>query len=237
MSNPLRLKTAEERAAEIRAESAAIEAAQAAKKAETSAKTSAKPAREPEPGAVDEPPEPNYAELAKAEEARAAQLKAQVDAMQLDADPSLRKKRASETKPHVILTELLNKHDNAEDALAALHQAIRDMREEPGLNEVKEVEWPADLSHLTESQRARTLAEMSAGKARSEAAAEQQKKVNQIRRDMAAKEDAQRVKLADLQAQLNAAQATIAVLRHNPENGKEVFPTIKAEKVTSNGAA
>jgi hypothetical protein len=81
------------------------------------------------------------------------------------------------------------------------------------------------------------MAEMAAGKARSEAAAQQQAKNQQIRREQAAKEDAQRLRLADLQAQLNAAQATIAVLRHNPENGKEVFPTIAAEKVVSNGAA
>lgn len=234
MSTQLKLKTAEERAAEIRAASQAIEAAQAEKKKQTEPERAA---RESEPGAVEEPPEPNYAELAKAEEARAAQLKAQADALQIEIDPSLAVKQSKASKPHVDLSELLSKHDNAEDTLNALHDAIRKMREEPGLNEKKEVNWPADLSHLTESQRARTLAEMEAGKRRSEAAAEQQAANQKIRRDQASKEHAQRLKLADLQAQLEAAQATIAVLRHNPENGKEVFPTIAANKVTSNGAA
>lgn len=220
----LKLKTAEERAAEIRAESEAIEAAQAAKKAEKS-KSAPK----------DEPAEPNYAELAKAEEARAAALKEQVDALQVEIDPSLRVRKPTETKPHVVLSELLNKHDNAQDTLDALHDAIRKMREEPGLNEVKEVTWPADLSHLTPSQREKTLAEMAAGKARSEAAAAQQAKNRDIRRLQAEKEEAAKVQLAALQEKLAEAERTIAVLRHNP-SANEVFPTVPAEKVLSNGA-
>jgi hypothetical protein len=226
----LKLKTAEERAAEIRAESQAIEAKQAAEKVKLAeAKAAAKPADE----GVEGEPEPNYAELARAEEARAAQLKQAVDDMQVEIDPSLAVKRSKVAAPHVDLAELLNKHDNAQDTLNALHDAIRKMRAEPGLNEKKPHEWPSDLSHLTPSQREKTLAEMAAGKARSEAAADQQARNQKIRREQAMKEDAQRLKLADLQAQLEAAQATIAVLRHNPENGKEQFPTIAAEKVQS----
>ena len=227
----LKLKTAEERAAEIRAESQAIEAKQAAEKvklveakaAATSANTSAK----------EELPEPNYAELAKAEEARHAQLKQEVDELQIEIDPSLAVKKSKVSAPHVDLAELLNRHDNAEDTLNALHDAIRKMRAEPGLNEKKPHEWPSDLSHLTQAQREKTLAEMAAGKARSEAAADQQARNQKIRREQAAKEQAQHLKLADLQAQLEAAQATINVLRHNPENGKEQFPTVPAEKVQS----
>jgi len=238
MSNPLKLKTAEERAAEIRAESQAIEAAQAAKKTRLKAEfDKAEFDKGSEERVKKEPPEPNYAELAKAEEARAAQLKQAVDAMQVELDPSLAVKQSQAAKPHVDLSELLSRHDNAEDTLNALHDAIRKMREEPGLNEKKEVEWPADLSHLTPSQRDKTMAEMAAGKARSEAAEVQQAANQKIRREQASKEHAQRLKLADLQAQLEVAQATINVLRHNPVNGQEQFPTIAAEKVVSNGAA
>jgi len=230
----LKLKTAEERAAEIRAESQAIEDATAAKKAAKAAQPAEKA---PDEGVQGEP-EPDYASLAREEEKKATQLKEAVAQMQVEIDPSLAVKQSKVAKPHVDLAELLNKHDNAEDTLNALHDAIRKMREEPGLNEKKPHEWPSDLSHLTPSQREKTLAEMAAGKARSEAAAQQQAKNQQIRREQAMKEDAQRIKLADLQAQLAAAQATIAVLRHNPVNGKEQFPTIAADKVVSvNGAA
>jgi hypothetical protein len=197
----LKLKTAEERAAEIRAESKAIEEAAAAKKAAKA--TEVKPDL-----AKDEPPEPDYAALAKAEEARAAQLKAEADALQVEIDPSLAVKQSKASKPHVDLSELLSKHDNAEDTLNALHDAIRKMREEPGLNEKKEVEWPSDLSHLTPSQREKTMAEMAAGKARSEAAAVQQAANQKIRREQAMKEGAQRARLVDLQAQLEEAQLT-----------------------------
>jgi hypothetical protein len=233
----LKLKTAEERAAEIRAESQAIEAKQAAEKTKLAEAKAAGVKPEVEEG-VEGEPEPDYAALAREEEKRAAQLKQAVDEMQLEIDPSLAVKKSKVAAPHVDLAELLNKHDNAEDTLNALHNAIRKMREEPGLNEKKEVNWPSDLSHLTESQRARTLAEMEAGKRRSEAAADQQAKNQKIRREQAMKEDAQRLKLADLQAQLEAARATIDVLRHNPVNGKEQFPTIAADKVVSvNGNA
>jgi hypothetical protein len=230
----LKLKTAEERAAEIRAESEAIELAQAKKKAEKAAQPAEKA---PDEGVQGEP-EPDYAALAREEEKRAAQLKQAVDELQIEIDPSLAVKKSKVAAPHVDLAELLNKHDNAEDTLNALHDAIRKMRAEPGLNEKKAHEWPSDLSHLTPSQREKTLAEMAAGKARSEAAADQQARNQKIRREQAMKEDAQKLKLADLQAQLDAARATINVLRHNPVNGKEQFPTIAADKVVSvNGAA
>src|SRR5260221_5215609 len=154
-STTMQLKTASERAAEIRAESEARERKAAEKKV---AAHQADAAEAPE---VEE--QVDYAALAKAEEARAVALKADVDKLQQELDPTLRPKRTpTEDIPNI--TELLSRHDNAEDTLKVLHDAILKMREQAGANIQKTQEWPSDLSHLTEKQRAKTLAEMEAGK-------------------------------------------------------------------------
>jgi len=221
----MNLKTAEQRAAEIRAESAAIEEAKAADKAERAEKLGKKEV-------VIEANEPDYKALAKAEEQHAAKLKAEVDALQAEMDPSLNKPK-KET-PHVVLTELLNRHDNAEDALNALHEAIRKMREEPGLNEKPPAVFPSDLSHLTEKQRAKTLAEMEAGRQASERAKATVARMKEFHAELQAKKDGQQQTLERLQAELAKANETIAVLRHNP-SVNEVFPTTPANKVASAG--
>jgi len=230
----LNLKTAEERAAEIRAQSAEIEAANAAKAAEKQAEINAGDAGT-KAKAEETREQVDFVALAKMEESRAAALKAEVDALQLEMNPSLRPALRTETKPYVKLAELLNRHDNAEDTLAALHEAIRQGRLEADKPKT-ETEWPSDLSHLTPSQRERTLREMAAGKARSEAAADQQRRVAEIRRRQVADTAEKEIELAKLKEKLAQAEATIAVLRHNPSIN-EVFPTIDASKVTSGATA
>src|SRR5258707_1598783 len=104
----LNLKTAEERAAEIRAESQAVEEAKAAKRTE----------KDPNKSPVEQTePEPNYAELARMEEARCVQLRAESDALQAEMDPYNRPQKRTETKPDINLSEILSRHDNAQDTL------------------------------------------------------------------------------------------------------------------------
>ena len=220
----LNLKTAEERAAEIRAQSAEVEAANAAKAAEKQAELDAPKAKAAEPAEE----KVDYTALARMEEERAAKLKAQVDALQAEMDPTVHK-AASETKPYVRLDDILNHPErSAQETLAALHDAIRKGREEA---EPVPHQWPSDMSHMTPSQKAKTLAEMEAGKRASERAEAAQAQNRKIRDAEKARLDHQTLQLEQLKAKLAEAEATISVLRHNPVNGKDAFPTVS--KVSS----